>query len=81
MLGFSDIFLFKISVFLLRKMSFYDITYNRNFVSRIAETMMKNNKYYTQFMDRLEIKQNSINILKQNNIITLGELSNYKKIS
>ena len=62
-------------------MSFYDITYNRNFVSRIAETMMKNNKYYTQFMDRLEIKQNSINILKQNNIITLGELSNYKKIS
>ena len=40
---------------------------------------MKNNKYYTQFMDRLEIKQNSINILKQNNIITLGELSNYKK--
>lgn len=40
---------------------------------------MENNKYFKQFVDRLDVNQNALDILKKNEIITLGELSNYKK--
>lgn len=40
---------------------------------------MENNKYYNQFIDRLDIKQNALDTLKQNNINTLGTLSQYSK--
>lgn len=40
---------------------------------------MENNKYFYQFVDRLDVNQNAIDTLKQNEITTLGKLSNYKK--
>lgn len=40
---------------------------------------MENNKYFKQFVDRLDINQNAIEKLKENKIITLGKLSDYKK--
>ena len=40
---------------------------------------MENNKYYFQFVDRLDVSQNAIEALKRNEINTLGALSNYKK--
>lgn len=40
---------------------------------------MENNKYYNQFIDRLDVKQNALDTLKQNNISTLGTLSQYSK--
>lgn len=40
---------------------------------------MENNKYYNQFIDRLDVKQSALDTLKQNNIDTLGALSKYKK--
>ena len=39
---------------------------------------MLENKYKKQFVDRLDVNQNAINILKENNINTLWDLSNYK---
>lgn len=40
---------------------------------------MQENKYSNQFVDKLSVNNNIINTLKENNINTLGELSNYKK--
>lgn len=40
---------------------------------------MENNKYYNQFIDRLDVKQDALETLKQNNINTLGTLSMYSK--
>ena len=40
---------------------------------------MENNKYFYQFVDRLDVNQNAIDKLKENEITTLGTLSNYKK--
>lgn len=40
---------------------------------------MENNKYFKQFVDRLDINQKALDTLKQNEITTLGELSSYKK--
>lgn len=40
---------------------------------------MKNNKYFSQFVDRLDVNQKAIDTLKDNEITTLGELSTYKK--
>ena len=40
---------------------------------------MQKNKYFYQFIDRLDIEQKVLNKLKENEIITLGSLSNYKK--
>lgn len=40
---------------------------------------MQNNKYYSQFVDRLDVNQNAIDTLKENKINTLGNLGNYKK--
>ncbi len=40
---------------------------------------MQNNKYFSQFVDRLDVNQNAIDTLKENKINTLGKLGNYKK--
>lgn len=40
---------------------------------------MQENKYFGQFVDRLDINQNAIDRLKENQINTLGKLGNYKK--
>lgn len=40
---------------------------------------MENNKYYNQYIDRLDVKQDALDTLKQNNITTLGTLSKYSK--
>lgn len=40
---------------------------------------MENNKYFYQFVDRLDVNQKAIDTLKENEITTLGTLSNYKK--
>lgn len=40
---------------------------------------MENNKYFKQFVDRLDVNQKALDTLKQNEITTLGELSSYKK--
>lgn len=40
---------------------------------------MENNKYFYQFVDRLDVNQKAIDTLKENEITTLGSLSNYKK--
>ena len=40
---------------------------------------MQENKYYSQFVDRLDVSQKALDILKENEIKTLGKLSNYKK--
>ena len=40
---------------------------------------MQINKYFNQFIDRLDVNQKSIDKLKENEIITLGNLSNCKK--
>lgn len=41
--------------------------------------MMETNKYFNQYIDRLDVNQNALEKLKANEIITLGKLSNYKK--
>lgn len=40
---------------------------------------MQENKYFSQFVDRLDVNQKALDILKENEINTLGKLSNYKK--
>jgi DNA-directed RNA polymerase alpha subunit len=40
---------------------------------------MQNNKYFGQFVDRLDVNQNALDTLKENKINTLGQLGNYKK--
>lgn len=40
---------------------------------------MENNKYFNQYIDRLDVNQNALEKLKDNEITTLGELSTYKK--
>ena len=40
---------------------------------------MENNKYFKQFVDRLDVNQKALDRLKENEITTLGELSSYKK--
>lgn len=40
---------------------------------------MENNKYFKQFVDRLDVNQKALDTLKENEITTLGELSSYKK--
>ena len=40
---------------------------------------METNKYFNQYIDRLDVNQNALEKLKANEIITLGKLSNYKK--
>ena len=40
---------------------------------------MENNKYFKQFVDRLDVNQKALDTLKDNKIMTLGELSFYKK--
>ena len=40
---------------------------------------METNKYFNQYIDRLDVNQNALDKLKANEIITLGKLSNYKK--
>ncbi len=40
---------------------------------------MQENKYYKQYVDRLDVNVNIIDKLKENKITTLGALSNYKK--
>lgn len=40
---------------------------------------MENNKYFKQFVDRLDVNQKALDTLKQNEMTTLGELSSYKK--
>ena len=40
---------------------------------------MQNNKYFSQFVDRLDVIQKAIDTLKENNINTLGTLGNYSK--
>ena len=41
--------------------------------------MQNNNKYFNQFVDRLDVRQNALDILKENKINTLGQLENYNK--
>lgn len=41
--------------------------------------MQNNNKYFNQFVDRLDVSQNALDILKENKINTLGQLENYNK--
>ena len=41
--------------------------------------MMETNKYFNQYIDRLDVNQNALEKLKANEIITLGKLSKYKK--
>lgn len=41
--------------------------------------MKEENKYIKQNIERLDIPVSEINILKENNIITLGNLCNYTK--
>ena len=41
--------------------------------------MKVDNKYTKQSIERLDIPVSEINILKENNIMTLGNLSNYTK--
>ena len=40
---------------------------------------METNKYFNQYIDRLDVNQNALDKLKANEIITLGNLSSYKK--
>lgn len=40
---------------------------------------MQENKYFSQFVDRLDVNQKALDTLKENEINTLGKLSNYKK--
>lgn len=40
---------------------------------------MQENKYFSQFVDRLDVNQNALDTLKENKINTLGQLGNYKK--
>lgn len=40
---------------------------------------MENNKYFKQFVDRLDVNQKALDRLKENEITTLGKLSNFKK--
>ena len=40
---------------------------------------MENNKYFSQFVDRLDVNQKALDTLKENEITTLGKLSTYKK--
>ncbi len=40
---------------------------------------MENNKYFKQFVDRLDVNQKALDTLKENEITTLGKLSKYKK--
>jgi DNA-directed RNA polymerase alpha subunit len=40
---------------------------------------VENNKYFKQFVDRLDVNQKALDTLKENEITTLGELSKYKK--
>lgn len=40
---------------------------------------METNKYFNQYIDRLDVNQNALEKLKEHKIITLGNLSNYKK--
>lgn len=40
---------------------------------------MENNKYFKQFVDRLDVNQRALDTLKENEITTLGKLSKYKK--
>lgn len=40
---------------------------------------MQENKYYKQYVDRLDVNVNITDTLKENKITTLGDLSNYKK--
>lgn len=40
---------------------------------------METNKYFNQYIDRLDVNQNALDKLKANEIITLGKLSSYKK--
>ena len=40
---------------------------------------MQENKYFSQFVDRLDVNQKALDTLKENEITTLGKLSNYKK--
>ena len=41
--------------------------------------MKEENKYINQSIERLDIPVSELDILKENNIITLGNLSNYTK--
>ena len=40
---------------------------------------METNKYFNQYIDRLDVNQNALEKLKEHKTITLGNLSNYKK--
>lgn len=40
---------------------------------------MQENKYFSQFVDRLDVNQNALETLKENKISTLGQLGSYKK--
>ena len=40
---------------------------------------MQENKYFSQFVDRLDVNQKALDTLKENEINTLGKLSGYKK--
>lgn len=40
---------------------------------------MQENKYFSQFVDRLDVSQKALDTLKENEINTLGKLSSYKK--
>jgi len=40
---------------------------------------VENNKYFKQFVDRLDVNQKALDTLKENEITTLGKLSKYKK--
>lgn len=40
---------------------------------------MQENKCFSQFVDRLDVNQKALDTLKENEITTLGKLSNYKK--
>ena len=40
---------------------------------------MENNKYFKQFVDRLDVNQKALDTLKENKITTIRELSKYKK--
>lgn len=40
---------------------------------------MQENKYYKQYVDRLDVNVNIIDKLKEHRIKTLGDLSQYKK--
>lgn len=37
------------------------------------------NKYIKQYVDRLDVSEQALNILKENKITTLGNLSNFSK--